>query len=145
MRQLRLFFCGTLASLDIRRRVPKILKELSSVSKRLNPRETRSTSSSQQKVLASGVQVETCGPWRIDARILSKDQGLSTAAGKPWNAKVYKGSVAGCWDVGFGGDIVGDWHNLMKSFKSSTDASAVRVTDAQCATGSREVGTMEHW
>ena len=96
-------------------------------------------------MVASGVQVETCGPWRIDTHIVSKDQGSITAAGKPWNAKVDKRSVAGCWDVGGGGDIFGDWHDLMKLFKSGTDASVVQVTDAQCATGSREVGTMEHW
>ena len=145
MRQLRLFFCGTLASLDMRRQVPKNLKASSAFSKRLNPRETRSTSSSRQNVVASGVQVETCGPWRIAARIVSKDQGSPTASGKPWNAKFYKRFVSGCWAVGSEGGIVGYWHDLMKSFNSGTDASVVRVTDTQCATGSREVGKMEHW
>ena len=91
------------------------------------------------------VQVETCGPWNIAACIVSKDQGLPTAAGNPWNEKVDKRSVAGCWYVGGGGYIVGDWHDLMKSFKLRTTASVVRVTDAQCASESRELRIMEHW
>ena len=77
--------------------------------------------------------------------MVSKEQGSPTAEGKPWNAKVDKRSVSGCWEVGGGGDIVGDWNDPMKLFKSGTDASVVRVTDAKCATGSREVGTKEHW
>ena len=145
MRRLCLFFCSTLTSLDIRRRLPKILKALSDFSKILNPQEARSTSSSRQNVVASGVQVETCGPCRIAARIVSKDQGSPTASGKPWNAKFYKRFVSGCWAVGSEGGIVGYWHDLMKSFNSGTDASVVRVTDTQCAIGSREVGKMEHW
>ena len=95
MRLLRLFFFGTLASLDIRRRIPKILKSSSAFRKILNPRETHSNSSSQQKVVASGVQVETCEPWRISAHMVSKYQGSPTAAAKPWNAKVDKRSVSG--------------------------------------------------
>ena len=77
--------------------------------------------------------------------MVSKDQGSPTAAGKPSNPKVDKRSVAGYWDIGGGGDIVGDWNNLMKSFKLGTDDSVVRVNDSQCATGLREVGTLEHW
>ena len=145
MMQLRLFFCGTLASLDIRRRVPKILMASSAFSKILNLIETRSTSSSEKKVVASGVRVETCGPWRIASLIMSKEQRAPTAAKKSWDTKFDKRSVAGCWDVGCGGAIVGYWHDLMNSFKSGTDASLVRVTDAQWVTGSREVGTEEHW
>ena len=104
IRRLRRFFCGMLASLDIRRQVPKILKASSAVSKRLNSRVTRSTSSSRQNVVASGVQVETCGPRRIDTLMVSKDQGSPTATWKPWNTKVEKRSVAALWDVGgFGG------------------------------------------
>ena len=95
-------------------------------------------------MVASGVQVEKCGTWRIAARMVSKDQGSPKAAGKPWNTKVDKSSVEGYWCVGGGEDIVEDWQNLMKSFKLGTDASVVWVTDAQCATGSREVRTMEH-
>ena len=145
MRRLCLFFCGKLESLDIRKWVPKILKASSDFRKRLNLRETRSKSSPPKKLVASVVQVGTCGPWRIAARMVSKEQDSPTEAGKPWNAKVDKRSVAGCWDGGGGGDIVGDWNGLMKSFKSGTYASVVQMTDAQCATGSREVGTMEHW
>ena len=78
------------------------------------------------------------GPWN------NKDQGSPTAEGKPWDAKVDKRSVAGCWAIGGGGDIFEDWHNLMKSFKLGTYASVFWVTDAQWATGSREVGTEEH-
>ena len=91
-----------------------------------------------------GVQVETFRPWKIDACMVYKDQGSPMSVGKPWNTKFDKRSVAGCWDVGGGGDIVGDWNDLAKSFKLGTSASVVQVTDAQCATGSREVGTFEH-
>ena len=77
--------------------------------------------------------------------MVSKNQGSPTEVGKPWNAKVDKRSVAGCWYVGGEGGIVGDWHELMKLFKSGTNVSVVQVTDAQCATGSIEVVTMEHW
>ena len=131
MRRLRLLFCGTMESLDIRRQVPKILKVLSAFSKVLNPQDTRSTSSSRQKVVASGVRVETCGTCRISALMMSRDQGSPTAAGKPWDSKVDKRSVLGFWDVGGGGAIVGDWNNLMKSFKlGSDDRPSTRETSA---------------
>ena len=85
-----------MARREIQRRRPKSKTEASTVSRRLKLREMRSASSARQKAVEAGLRVDVCGPLRMAAHMVFMDQGLSTVAGNPEDARDWRSGVDGC-------------------------------------------------